>query len=79
LKITVLNGNPHADNTAFDDYLARLSDELVSDGHAVTGFDLREMDIKYCIGCFGCWVKSPGECRSKDDSQTKTDGGDHFD
>ena len=69
MKITVLNGNPHADNTAFDDYLKNLSEELVSDGHNVTGFDLREMDIKYCIGCFGCWVKTPGECRSRDESR----------
>ena len=69
MKITVLNGNPYADNTAFDDYMKHLSEELVSDGHAVTSFELREMDIKYCIGCFGCWVKSPGECRSRDESR----------
>ena len=68
MNITILNGNPDAGNTAFDDYLARLSDELNSNSHAVTSFDLREMDIKYCIGCFGCWVKSPGECRSRDES-----------
>ena len=69
MKITVLNGNPQSDNTVFDDYLNHLSEELVSDGHNVTGFDLREMDIKYCIGCFGCWVKTPGECRSRDESR----------
>jgi len=68
MKITILNGNPDENNTAFDDYLTNLSDELNSDGHAVTSFELREMDISYCIGCFGCWVKSPGECRSEDDS-----------
>lgn len=22
--------------------------------------------IKHCIGCFGCWVKTPGECIIKD-------------
>ena len=68
MKITILNGNPDAGNTAFEDYLTRLSDGLASNGHAVTSFELREMDISYCIGCFGCWVKSPGECRSGDDS-----------
>ena len=69
MKITVLNGNPDTNNASFDDYIARLSEELTSDGHAVTSFDLREMDIKYCIGCFGCWVKTPGECRSRDESR----------
>ena len=69
MKITILNGNPDADNAAFDDYLKRLSDELVSDGHAVTVFELREMDIRYCIGCFGCWVKTPGECITADESR----------
>jgi hypothetical protein len=69
MKITILNGNPDARNGTFDDYLMRLSDELTSDGHTVTSFELREMDISYCIGCFGCWVKSPGECRSEDESR----------
>ena len=68
MKITILNGNPDENNTGFDGYLAQLSDELATSGHDVTSFELREMDISYCIGCFGCWVKSPGECRSEDDS-----------
>lgn len=69
MKITILNGNPYADNAAFDDYLKRLSGQLASDGHAVTVFELREMDIKYCTGCFGCWVKTPGECIVEDASR----------
>lgn len=24
----------------------------------------------YCIGCFGCWLKTPGRCVIKDDFQT---------
>ena len=68
MRITILNGNPDADKAAFDGYLARLSDALTSDQHEVTILELREMDIKYCTGCWGCWVKTPGECVAADDS-----------
>jgi hypothetical protein len=37
MNITILNGNPDARNATFDDYLARLSDELIYNDHAVTG------------------------------------------
>jgi multimeric flavodoxin WrbA len=69
MKITILNGNPNAENVKFDNYLKSLSDLLESHNHTVTTLELREMDIKYCIGCFNCWVKTPGECRVADDSR----------
>ena len=69
MKITLLNGNPHVDNATFDDYLKRLSDTLTSDGQAVTLFMLRDMDLKYCIGCLDCWVKTPGLCVTEDEGQ----------
>lgn len=31
----------------------------------ITVFDA-DSDIKNCIGCFGCWTKSPGKCLIKD-------------
>jgi len=68
MKITILNGNPDAGNSKFDDYLRELSEELESSKHTVTVMTLREMDIKYCTGCWGCWVKTPGQCVIKDDS-----------
>jgi hypothetical protein len=35
----------------------------------VTVFALREMDIRPCMGCFGCWIKTPGECVIDDDGR----------
>lgn len=35
------------------------------------GFEIRQKsigrdDLAFCMGCFGCWVKTPGECVIKD-------------
>lgn len=61
MKVLILNGNPH-DDKKFDEYLEQLSTALESSNHTVTIQTLKDMDIRYCIGCFGCWVKTPGEC-----------------
>ena len=64
MNITILNGNPQP--AAFDEYLTRLITSLEAKGHNVTRFDLRDMTLRYCIGCWGCWVKTPGQCISQD-------------
>ena len=61
MKILILNGNPK-DDTKFDEYIDQLSSALKLSNHIVTIQTLKDMDIRYCIGCFGCWVKTPGEC-----------------
>jgi len=69
MKITILNGNPNTDNVKFDNYLKGLSGLLESNEHTVTVLQLREIDVRYCIGCFDCWVKTPGECKVADGSR----------
>lgn len=66
MKITILNGNPHP--TAFDAYLEQLASNLKAAGHIITRIDLRAIPLRHCIGCWGCWVKTPGECSSGDAS-----------
>jgi multimeric flavodoxin WrbA len=68
MKITILNGNADSQNKDFDLYLAQLAQILEADQHQVTALTLREMNLRYCVGCFGCWVKTPGECTTPDDS-----------
>lgn len=67
MKITILNGNPPNGSTIFDTYMDSLTKQLEGEQHSVTLHNLKKMDLKYCVGCFGCWVKTPGECITPDD------------
>jgi len=42
---------------------------LANSGHDVAELTLRDMDVRGCSGCFGCWVKTPGECVQHDDGE----------
>jgi len=66
MKITILNGNPEP--SPFDAYLHQLRSALEENGHSVEQLDLRGLRLRYCVGCFGCWVKTPGQCVSRDAS-----------
>lgn len=68
MKISILNGNASPENQRFDNYLSKLSETWISEGHQITQLDLRAMKINYCVGCWNCWVKTPGECSSNDQS-----------
>jgi multimeric flavodoxin WrbA len=65
MRITLLNGEPDA-HSEFDRYLDDLTSRLAALEHSVTKLDLRDLDLKGCSGCFGCWVKTPGECVKRD-------------
>jgi multimeric flavodoxin WrbA len=66
MKITILNGSSVP--SRFDAYLAQLKDVLETGRHYVTLITLRDLKLRYCNGCFGCWVRTPGECVSRDAS-----------
>ncbi|MCB2219543.1 MAG: NAD(P)H-dependent oxidoreductase [Bacteroidetes bacterium] len=68
MKITILNGNPDTQKKDFESYLDDLALALDDLGMEVTTITLREKDIHSCTGCWGCWVKTPGECVIPDDS-----------
>lgn len=55
-----------------------LRNEIVRsiDKHLGSDFEksflyLDKMDIKSCLGCFDCWVKTPGKCIIADDNELK--------
>jgi multimeric flavodoxin WrbA len=59
------------DSTATDDngvnWLSLLL-ESVDPTHCVQTVLLDCKDIRACVGCFGCWTKTPGRCGIADDA-----------
>ncbi len=69
MKVLILNGCPDQDGAAaFDAYLSDLSGFLQDRGHQVQVLTLRDLETRFCTGCWGCWVKTPGKCVFEDDS-----------
>ncbi len=61
IKTLILNGARTENETAntVSDYLV---ESLKAKGHEVDVMILRKEKIGACLGCFGCWLKTPGEC-----------------
>ncbi len=68
MQITILNGNPEGGSPAFDQYVQQVSTACTTRGDTVKILEIRKLNLNYCIGCFGCWNKTPGECLFRDDS-----------
>ena len=65
MKASILNGSktPQETTNTVHGYLV---DSLRKNGHEVDAMVLRDENIAACLGCFGCWLKTPGECVIKD-------------
>ncbi len=68
MKAIILNGARNNDN-ALDSIHDIIVDELTDIGWEVASYALREYTIGHCVGCFGCWIKTPGICRFNDDAR----------
>ena len=68
MKYLILNGNPSGDKGTIDRYIESLANEMRSAGYNTDVLVLRDMKIKPCIGCFNCWLKTPGTCSIRDDA-----------
>lgn len=64
-KIVLLDGTGQGDSDLFP-VLTMLMKELHKSGAAVQSFPLKDFKMGSCIGCFGCWLKTPGVCLEPD-------------
>jgi len=68
MKILSINSSPRTEGQSKTELmLNHLVEGMQEAGAEVEVVNLREKKIKYCIGCFTCWTKTPGKCIHKDD------------
>jgi multimeric flavodoxin WrbA len=65
MKITIVDGS--SDSYSNKDFTLLLAEGLIDAGHQVNLLKADKMKINYCLGCWSCWWKTPGECPQKDD------------
>ena len=75
-RVTILDGTRPGDRN-LEPLLALLQDQLKGTGAEVQTFTLRETKLAHCIGCFGCWVETPGLCVEADAGAAAADPSPH--
>jgi multimeric flavodoxin WrbA len=68
MRILALNSSPRSGGQSKTELmLNHLVEGMRDAGADVEVINLREKNVKNCIGCFTCWTKTPGQCIHKDD------------
>ncbi len=68
MKALIFNGSKEEDASLKITQEA-MESELKKMGWQVETLLLHEMNIAPCLGCFGCWIKTPGICVINDDGR----------
>ncbi|MBW2558766.1 MAG: flavodoxin family protein [Deltaproteobacteria bacterium] len=67
MKIFAVNGSPNMKKGMTHILLENFLEGARAAGAEVETVFLQKKKINYCLGCFDCWVKTPGVCVQKDD------------
>ena len=59
MNILLLHDQKSIENNAIHDLVLKM---LTQEGHNVESIKLNFNEIKACVGCFACWIKTPGQC-----------------
>jgi multimeric flavodoxin WrbA len=71
MKAVIFNGAKNGDLT-LEAIEKNIVGQLTKTGWEVEPIELRSMQIAPCLGCFGCWVKTPGVCMINDAGRETT-------
>lgn len=68
MNILALNSSPRDNDTSKTELvLQKFLEGARRAGAMAETLYLRNYKIKHCLGCYDCWVKTPGACVQKDD------------
>ncbi len=68
MHILALNSSPRDHETSKTELvLQKFLEGARRAGASTETLYLRNYKINHCLGCYGCWVKTPGRCVQKDD------------
>ena len=68
MKILFLDGS-YKDQKHSDRLFQTAYKTLQASGHSLKAYELSKMSIAPCLGCFDCWLQTPGECVIGDDGR----------
>jgi multimeric flavodoxin WrbA len=69
MNILALNSSPRKDRGGTALVLNTFLDGAKDAGAEVDLVYVHDLEVNPCLGCFACWVKTPGICVQKDDMQ----------
>lgn len=61
MKATIISDKDYR-NELFEKLYLETASFLEDNGLETEHFSIGRDDLAFCMGCFGCWVKKPGEC-----------------
>jgi multimeric flavodoxin WrbA len=71
MNALILNGAPKG-HPVLDQAAKLLGKELTTRKWDPVTFQLRDLSITACRGCFKCWMETPGQCHMTDDGNNLT-------
>jgi NAD(P)H-dependent FMN reductase len=66
MKVLAINGSPRVRSSSTYHILVPLVEGMRAAGAETSLIHVRELELKPCLGCFHCWVQTPGECVHED-------------
>lgn len=65
MKVFILSDKEYQTDT-FERLHDKVKEYFTDKNFEIIETQIGKGDLAYCMGCFGCWVKNPGECSIKD-------------